>query len=181
MLNDIFKEIWQELKDASEIKGHPFRFCSLATAEDRTGIRQRTLVLRSISDKGNLLFYTDERSDKVKEITTNPQGNILFYNSEKQLQVSLSGSLQINTNSIEWERHKAKIEGKAVNDYNSKLPPGKPIKNPVRINRVEKLNFALLEFIPTTIEYLKLKSDANHLRARFEMEEEAWSKTFLIP
>ncbi len=74
-----------------------------------------------------------------------------------------------------------KIEGKSINDYNTKSPPGKKIKNPLSVSRTTDLNFALLELKPDFIEYLKLKTDPNRVRAIFKKNEEEWDKTFLVP
>ncbi|RKS53564.1 pyridoxine/pyridoxamine 5'-phosphate oxidase [Gillisia mitskevichiae] len=181
MLNDLFQAAWKELSLAASGKQHPFNFFSLATMGKNAAVRQRTVILRGISENKSLLFYTDLRSTKIKQLEHNSKANCLFYDPANQLQLVFKGNIIIHTDNEAWEEHKYKIEGKAVNNYNSLLPPGKPIKNPLQVERTNKLHFALLEFIPVRMEYLKLKEDSNHLRARFRLDEGNWKQTFLVP
>jgi len=181
MLNDLFQEAWKALNVAASEKEHPFKCCTLATIGKNVSVRQRTVVLRGITENKGLLFYTDLRSNKIKQIQHNPKANSLFYDPKTQLQLVFKGTILIHTNDEAWEEHKDSIDGKAVNNYNTLLPPGKPIKNPLRVERIDKLHFGLLEFMPTRMEYLKLKQDSNHLRARFRLDEGIWKQTFLVP
>jgi hypothetical protein len=181
MLNDLFLEAWTALKFASSGKEHPFNFCSLATVGNNATVRQRTVILRGITEDNGLLFYTDLRTTKVKHLRQNPKANGLFYDPKTQLQLIFKGDILVHTNNELWEEHKDKIEGKSINNYNTLLAPGKPIKNPLSVERTEKLHFGLLEFKPMRMEILKLKQDSNHLRARFRLEEGVWKQTFLVP
>ena len=181
MLNDLLEEAWKELKDATTIKGHPFRFCSLATAGNIENIMQRTVILREITESKTLIFYTDKRSGKVNQIKINPFGSVLFYDPKKSLQLIIKGEIQLITMGEIWGDHKLSIEGKSVKDYNSKLIPGKALKNPFILTRSKELNFGLLELKPLSIEYLKLKNNTNHLRATFNLNKDNWEKTFLVP
>ena len=181
MLNDLYQDAWKELNFASSNKEHPFNYFTLATTGKNESIRQRTDILRGVTENKSLLFYTDLRSTKIKQIQTNPKVSGLFYNPKAQLQVIIKGTILIHTHNEEWEEHKEKIDGKAVNNYNTLFPPGKTIKNPLKVERTKKLNFAILEFIPARIEYLKIKEDSNHLRARFRLEDGIWKETFLVP
>lgn len=181
MLSDLFKETWKELQCGTTVKGHPFRTCSLATNDSVIGVRQRTLVLRDLTPQHTLLFYTDIRSGKITNLYNNSSSSALFYNEKINLQIMVQGEMEIHTDDELWETHKLKIEGKAINDYNTKYPPGKIIKNPVDVIRTRELNFAVLELKPEFIEYLKLKAELNRLRAVFKKNLESWDKTFLVP
>lgn len=181
MLNDIFNETWREIEDGAKKKGHPFNTCILATSESSGGIRQRIVNLRELTKKNTLLFYTDIRSTKIEQIKKKPKGSVLFYNPSIQLQIYLSGEFKIHSEDSLWDDHYRNIEGRSINDYNTKYPPGKPIKNPIEVTRTKELNFAVLELIPDTIEYLKLREEPSRIRAIFKQKDEAWEKTFLIP
>lgn len=181
MLDDLFIEAWEELNSAASDREHPFRLCSLATCEEPGKTRQRTVALREVTESKSLLFYTDIRSWKIKQLENIPQGSVLFYNQKIALQVFIQGNFKIHTNSKIWKQHVGKVEGKSIYDYNTKYPPGKVIKNPFNINRTDDINFAVLELTPNVIEYLKLKPDTNHLRAMFSKEEDNWEKHFLVP
>ena len=181
MLNDLFQEAWKALNVAASGKEHPFNFCTLATIGKNASVRQRTIILRGVTEEKSLLFYTDLRSTKIKQIKNNSKANTLFYDPRTQLQLIIKGTILVHTNDENWEEHRDKIDGKSVNNYNTLLAPGKPIKNPLRVERTDKLNFGLLEFVPVRMEYLKLKEDSNHLRARFRFVEGVWKQTFLVP
>lgn len=181
MLNDLFLEAWAALKFAASGKEHPFNFCSLATIGRKATVRQRTVILRGLTEDKSLLFYTDLRSTKIKHLKQNPNANGIFYDPKIQLQLIFKGEIIIHTNNELWDEHKSKIEGNSINNYNTQLAPGKPIKNPFSVERAEKLHFGLLEFKPLRMEVLKLKKDSNHLRARFWLEEGIWKQTFLVP
>lgn len=181
MLNDLFKETWKELECAVKENTHPFRVCSLASLESPELIKQRMVILREVTPENNLLFYTDIRSAKIAQLETNSYASVLFYNPKIKLQVFIRGTVTIHTNDELWQDHQLKIEGKSINDYNTQSPPGKRIKNPLKVQRTNQLNFALLELIPQTIEYLKLRSEPNRLRAIFIKTGEQWDKSYLIP
>jgi pyridoxamine 5'-phosphate oxidase len=181
MLNDLFTETWKELECGAKEVNHPFNICSLATFETPTQIKQRFVNLREVTKKKNLLFYTDNRSSKMDQIRSNPAASLVFYNPILHLQVFLRGKIILHTDDKLWEDHRLKIDGRSINDYNTKYPPGKKIKNPLAVKRTNDLNFALLEFVPTTIEYLKLRTEPNRLRALFTKKNEVWENTFLIP
>lgn len=181
MLNDLFQEAWKSLNTAVSAKEHPFQFCSLATHGKNKNVRQRTLILREVTEEKSLLFYTDLRSNKIKQIKQNPKANGLFYDPKTQLQLVFKGNILVHTDDEIWEGHRDKIDGKSVNNYNTLLAPGKPIKNPLLVERTELLHFGLLEFKPVRLEYLKLRQDSTHLRARFRLDEGIWKQTFLVP
>lgn len=181
MLIDLFQETWKELECAAKEPMHPFRVCSLATVTNKGVVKQRIVNFRKLTSSKSLLFYTDSRSAKVNQLQNNPSASVLFYNPIINLQIYISGKVTVHTNDTLWEDHRLKIEGKSINDYNTKYPPGKKIKNPVAVKRTKELNFALLELRPEFIEYLKLKIQPNRVRAVFKKNEEEWEKTFLVP
>ncbi|HSM63677.1 MAG TPA: pyridoxamine 5'-phosphate oxidase family protein [Gillisia sp.] len=181
MLNDLFQEAWKALNLAASGKENPFNFCTLATLGKNASVSQRTVILRGITEDKSLLFYTDLRSTKIKQIQRNPKANCLFYDPKNQLQLIFKGEIIIHKDDEIWEEHKDRIDGNSINNYNSLLAPGKPIKNPFTVERTETLNFGLLEFKPVRMEYLKLKEDSNHLRARLLLDKGIWKQTFLVP
>lgn len=181
MLTDHFNETWKELKAGSTDDAHPFQVCSMATFETQDQIKQRIINLREVTNENSLLFYTDSRSSKIEQIHKNSTASVLFYNYRIHLQVILRGMVKLHTNDELWEDHMLKVEGRNINDYNTKYPPGKRINNPLDVTRTEEINFAVLELIPETIEYLKLRVEPNRVRAIFTRENEEWNKTFIIP
>lgn len=181
MLNDLFEETWKELKCGYEEKDHPYRSCCLATMELSGNIKQRTVNLREVTEEKTLLFYTDIRSDKISHLRKNPVASVLFYNPKNKLQIYLCGNVRIHEDTKMWTEHFHNIEGRSLNDYNTKDAPGKPIRNPIDVRRTKNIHFAVLEFEPGSIEYLKLRLEPNRIRAYFELRDKEWKKTFLVP
>lgn len=181
MPNDHFNETWRELEAGVKVKDHPFRVCTLATFESANHIKQRVVNLREVTRDNTLLFYTDSRSGKIDQIKKNSNASALFYNQNIYLQVFVRGIITIHENNDLWQDHFFNIEGRSVHDYNTKYAPGKKIKNPLEVIRTENINFAVLEMVPHSIEYLKLRAEPNRLRALFNKKDGVWEKTFLIP
>lgn len=181
MLNDLFQEAWKSLNTALSENDHAFKHCSLATHNEKSGVKQRIVILRGITANNNLLFYTDLRANKIKQLKENSKSSALFYDPKNKLQVIFNGLVHIHTDSEQWEINRNKIDGNAVNNYNSFMAPGKPIKDPFSIKRTKKIHFGVLEFVPKRIEILKLRTDYNHLRARFRLVDGEWKKTYLVP
>lgn len=181
MLKDILQDLTHELKFGYLKKKHPFRYFSLASASE-TKVNQRTVVLREVTEKKELLIYTDYRSSKIKEFSTNKQASALFYHPKKLLQIQVSGAIQIITSGKEYEKHWNKMQGNSTKDFITALAPGTPIKNPDEVEYKEDENhFCLLKLKTNTIEYLQLKRP-NHLRAKFELDENnEWDGQFLNP
>ncbi len=181
MLIDLFNESWKELEAGANSKGHPFKICSLATLENSHSIRQRTVIFRGLTQERNLLFYSDIRSSKIKQLEQFPSASVLFYNEQAKLQLFVRGIIRVHIDDELWQDHKMKIDGRSINDYNTKLPPGKPIKNPIDISRTKDLNFTVLEMIPQNMEYLKLRAEPYNVRASFKKNGIEWEKTYLVP
>ena len=181
MIADLFNETWRELGQAPETQDHPFQLCCLATKDGDGGLKQRLVNFRKLTSQQNLLFYTDSRSAKIDQISKDPTASALFYNPILQLQIFIGGTVIVHTQGKLWDDHRLKIEGRSLNDYNTQYAPGKIIKNPLEVKRTQDLNFALLEFKPELIEYLKLRIEPNRLRAIFKKTGEGWEKSFMIP
>lgn len=186
-LNSLMKEsaylehTWHELNKGITVNSHPFRFCTLATSIDKNELKQRTLVLRSITEDKTLVFYTDFRSDKVAQILRNAAGSLLFYHPQKGLQLSLKGKVTILTNGLVWEKHIKNIDQTAKDDYNTLNAPGTVLENPEKLERNSKLNFCVLEFEISTIDYLQLNRDQDHIRLIFNNTANKWKGNFVVP
>lgn len=178
MLQELFANSMQELRFGYLKKKHPFRYFSFVTkSEDYPAAR--TVVLRGMTDKNELLIYTDFRSQKVKQLQFDQSTTAIFYHPKKLLQILVKGKTQLITSGKEWEDHKSRIQGNSKKDYLTEQTPGSLLKNPDEVNYQEKMHFALLKLIPHEIEVLQLKRP-NHLRAKFELKDE-FKASFITP
>ena len=179
--NQIFKEIQDELLKGSTQKGHPFHYFTLATVGLERLSRQRIVVLRKVSDKLQLSFYTDFRSKKIIHIKENNKVGLLFYNPEKLLQIKIEGPATIIKGKSIEETYKQDVPEQMRKAYTTALAPGTPLEDSKPIEYLNQENhFCVVEVTPYKIEYLKLR-DTEHLRVRFSKHDDGWSGEFLVP
>jgi len=178
---EYLEHIWQDLEKGISKKGHPFKLATLATIVNANELKQRTLVLRAITNQKTLIFYTDFRSNKVSQVLRNSAASLLFYNDEQKLQISLKGKVTIHTKGDLWKEHLSKISKDSEDDYNTLHAPGTTIEEKEELERVSNLNFCLLEFKIFTIDYLQLHKDKDHQRLIFNKTANVWKGDFVVP
>ena len=178
MLSEIFNDIINELKFGFLKRKHPNKSCCLASIHDNKPV-VRTVVFRAMTDDKHLIFYTDNRSSKVKQFQNNPNAEALFYNPKKLLQIKVSGKLKVIENLDTINYYRQKIQGASSKDYTTKKSPGTIINNPDNVNYGEELNFAVLELQTDSIESLQLKRP-NYIRCLFKKENK-WKGHCLLP
>ncbi len=176
---------FQELRNALQLgiseKGHPFRYGTLATVGTDQMPRQRTIVLREVSDSLHLGFYTDQRSKKVTHIQHNNKVSLLFYHPEKLLQVKIEGMAMIQKDKAVLQDHWNKTTEGSRKDYTTKVAPGSTVSNPDSVDYLnEAHHFCMVTILPYQIEYLKLKRP-NHLRVQYVLDGNGWKGQFLVP
>lgn len=181
MTADFWKEIKEELQKGIHKKGHPFRYCTLATIDHNNTATLRTVVLRRVEDDVKLIFYTDKRSLKISHIKENPKVSFLFYHPKKLLQLKFEGIASIITDDEELKKYWSGIPPNNRKDYTTTSAPGSTIKNPDNVAYLEEENhFCMVQLEPSYIEFLKLKRP-NHLRVGFSKNVDSWDSAFLVP
>lgn len=179
--DQIFKILKEELLKGSTEKLHPFRYFTLGTVGLDRVTRQRTVVLRKVSDDLKLSFYTDLRSKKIIHIKENSKVGLLFYHPEKLLQLKIEGLATVIKGEAIAETYDNNIPEDARKDYTTALAPGTPLEDPGVIEYLKKENhFCVVEITPFKVEYLKLQRP-EHQRVRFSKRHELWSGEYLVP
>lgn len=170
----------RELVNGHTKKRHPFRYFTLGTINaDKP--RQRTVVLRKVLPDMSLLIYTDLRSQKVADITSNSAVSALFYHPKQLLQLHIDGQAELITDATELQNYWNNIPECSRKDYITTKPPGTDISNPDHVTYDPETNyFTAIKIIPDTIEYLQLKRP-NHLRVKFTRSHNNWTGQFLTP
>ncbi|MFT7071239.1 pyridoxamine 5'-phosphate oxidase family protein [Patiriisocius sp. Uisw_017] len=180
MKNQLLEEAKRELVNGHSKKRHPFRYFALATNENGKP-RQRTVVLRKTLLDLSLVFYTDSRTQKIRDFQNNSEFSALFYNPKKLLQIRVVGKAELITDKEQIATYWHTIQESSRKDYTTNRTPGTPIKNPDDVAYKSKENyFCPVKLIPNTIEYLRLKRP-NHLRVLFSRMDTDWSGEFLVP
>lgn len=128
----------------------------------------RTLILRELDSALKILyFFTDSRSDKVKQWQNNPYSEALAYCDESLLQIRLGGSIEVLEKGDIFDEALSKLKTHQYKDYNGVQPPGSPWRaNNSDSNK--ELNFSVIRLKCNQIEVLEIKPEAEeHLRCTY--------------
>ena len=176
-LDEIETSIWSELErsvaarpraepgetDVAE-PHHEWRVAVLATVDDGQA-DARSLVLREVdAAERRLVFYTDARSPKVRQIEQSPQGTLIFYSRELGWQLRMQVRLHVETNGLAVSSRWARLQTSAgARDYLSVAAPGRPLDAPLADLGVRG-HFAMIEAMAEAVDWLELHPDG-HRRA----------------
>ena len=185
-LDEIETSIWSELEhcvaarqrsepgqtDADE-PPHEWRVAVLATVDDGQA-DARSLVLREVdAAERRLIFYTDARSPKVRQIEQSPQGTLIFYSRELGWQLRMQVRLNVETAGLAVSSRWAKLQTQAgARDYQSVAAPGRPLDAPLSELGVRG-HFAMIEAMAETVDWLELHPQG-HRRAVLSGSRSHW-------
>ena len=184
-LDEIETSIWSELEncvaarprsgsaDADAGQPHEWRVAVLATVDDGQA-DARSLVLREVdAAERRLVFYTDARSPKVRQIEQSPQGTLIFYSRELGWQLRMQVRLNVETSGLAVSSRWAKLQTTAgARDYQSVAAPGRPLDAPLSELGVRG-HFAMIEAMAETVDWLELHPDG-HRRAVLGSRGSRW-------
>ncbi|PRX55516.1 pyridoxamine 5'-phosphate oxidase family protein [Flagellimonas meridianipacifica] len=180
-MQSLLEEITAELKLGFTKKGHPFRYFSLATKGLEDDIGLRTVALRNVSPDLRCTFYSDSRSNKIKELIEDSTVSALFLHPKKLWQITLKGNIIREMDTQVLKTYWNGIPLKSRKDYTTKTAPGSKHVEGKPIEYITDSNhFSILHIIPEQIEILKLERPS-HVRVRFSKTEGAWYSTRLVP
>ena len=175
-LDEIEASVWSELErcvatrprgepgeDAHE-PPHEWRVAVLATVDDGQA-DARSLVLREVdAAERRLVFYTDARSPKVRQIEESPQGTLIFYSRELGWQLRMQVRLNVQTTGLAVSSRWAKLQTSAgARDYLSVAAPGRPLDAPLSELGVRG-HFAMIEAMAESVDWVELHPQG-HRRA----------------
>lgn len=181
-LEEIEQHVWESLQKGVQLAKDDFYTGTVATIGLDNTIQQRTVVLRKIiPTEQTLFFYTDVRSQKIKEIEKNSRISFLFYHREQQIQLSFQGNATLHrqnelTESL-WKE--TSIGSRKI--YLSEMKSGEVItgwkdgfQKDIRDKRLSleeteigKKNFVVVKVKMKKLDWLSLHP-AGHARAIFE-------------
>lgn len=185
-LDEIETSIWSELErcvalrpraepgetDAHELP-HEWRVAVLATVDDGQA-DARTLVLREVDvAERRLVFYTDARSPKVRQIEKSPLGTLIFYSRELGWQLRMQVRLHVETAGLAVSSRWAKLQTSVgARDYRSVAAPGRLLDAPLS-ELGARGHFAIIEAMAETVDWVELHADG-HRRAVLRGHESHW-------
>ncbi len=185
-LEPIYQDIKGELVRASVDPKHPCRYLSLATAGTSGTPESRYIVLRKfIPETHQLIFFTDHRSKKVKEVQGNNSATVLGYHPRQKYQLRLKGICHIDHGN-DFAAHFYQQVVSQTKDYNSRYAPGTPIslwqEGNEQKDQIDAEHFAVITFRIKEIDWLKLDGKNGHQRARFILDDnQSITSTWLVP
>jgi len=144
----------------------------------------RCMVLRAVNRRERTLFFhTDNRSNKISEISFCSKSSVLFYEPSKKIQLRLQCDLSISTRDFRSKDRWNEMQEMSRLCYKNELPPGEEIDTPDSLVYSGEgfSNFALLEAKVERLEWLYLSSKGNR-RALFEWTKSGKEKwAWLVP
>ncbi len=153
---------------------------------DESGINSRVMVLREFNLKKRFMrFHTDYRAPKIKQYKKNNIASVLCYDPILKIQIKLQGIIDVNyQNSITrsaWDGSTTRSKKCYLVKGGSSLKISNPAEYDLKDGNIEDgyMNFAVLIFSFTTLEFLHLKS-SGHRRALHIWDDELQS-SWLVP
>jgi len=136
-LPEIKQIIFDLLKRAASDTKSAFRFITLATI-DKDIPNLRTVVLRKFDEEERILsIYTDYRSNKIEELTSNNKATILAYDKGHRTQIKLIGEAHVHHQNDMVLRHWKQMQG-GKEAYNTTKAPGSEVKSLERAHTFKK-------------------------------------------
>ena len=185
-LDEIETSIWSELErcvaarpraepdePVADEPPHEWRVAVLATLDDGQA-DARSLVLREVdAAERRLVFYTDARSPKVRQIEQSPQGTLIFYSRKLGQQLRMQVRLNVETDGLAVSSRWARLQTSAgARDYQSVAAPGRPLDAPLSELGVRG-HFAMIEAMAETVDWLELHPEG-HRRALLGASGARW-------
>lgn len=185
-LEDIEQRIWSELELAvgaprADGEAHDWRTVVLATVDGQVP-DARTLVLREVDARERqLVFYTDARSPKVRQIEQSPVGALMCWSRSMDWQLRMQVRLHVQTSGLAVSSRWARLQStQRAMDYLSHHPPGHRLTGPAAAPQAlptpdlgSRSWFAMITALVEEIDWLELHPDG-HRRAMFAHGTAHW-------
>lgn len=126
-LDSLPGQIWAALGAAAGRPDHPFRFPAVATT-NRLDSSVRTVVLRQADPEyRRLVFFTDIRSPKIREIDANEQVQWLFYQPAQGVQIRATTAAMVYREDPMARAFWEALPLASRLNYCAASPPGSPL------------------------------------------------------
>ena len=193
-LPDLLRQIQHALQAAPSDPANPLRTAAFITAPASHPAARTVVLRRADTDTRQLVFHTDARSTKLRELERNPAVAWLFQHPGEQLQIRAAGTAARQPADELARAAWAATPLPNRMNYCTPLPPGTPVDNPDaglpaawrhrEPTREETetgwANFAVVVTTLTRLEWLLLRPQGAR-RALFQWDGTAWSGQWLVP
>ena len=182
-------EKWFELAKATELNDPNAMALATATAEGRPSVRM--VLMKKVDAKG-FTFYTNEQSQKGRELMANPHAALLFHWKSQRRQVRVEGSVEAvsaaDSDEYFHSRSRRSQIGAVASQQSRPLASREELEAkaaelatqyPGEIPRPAYWRGFLV--VPERIEFWQDGPDRLHDRILFTREGNAWGKVRLYP
>ena len=177
-LGEIEEALWAELEACVEPRPpgdppHEWRVAVLATVDDGHP-DARNIVLREVeANERRLVFYTDARSPKVRQIEAAPHGTLILWSATLAWQLRMQVRLAVQTSGLAVSSRWARLQTTVgAADYLAARAPGSPLDAPLA-DLGTRSHFAMITALVETIDWLELDAQG-HRRAQFGTGGPRW-------
>jgi hypothetical protein len=188
-LPEALEALWTRIGTALDGRWPSWALPTLVTVAEDGAPRARVLALRA-ADRGarRLVFHTDARSDKVREIDGERRVAVLFFDRDDAVQARFDGTCEVHhadpTAAAAW---------RGVSDLRRaacsiEAEPGSPLDRPQAFGELPAMvspedaftNFAVLTVEVDAVDWLWL-GPQDMRRARFAWMGGHWSSSWIVP
>ena len=190
-LEHTYARMWDCLAAAACEENNPFKVMQAATIGLDGGPAVRTVLLRRVSERENLLaFHTDLRSPKIAELTRDPRIALVAVDPVRNLQVRVSGEARIvRTGQARLDAWRSSPDHDLV-VYRTRLAPGTPMNDPEEaLDETHPMpdpdeglrHFCVVEVRPTSLDWLEHLTAERQQRASFVRDGDIWLRKWIAP
>lgn len=185
-LSEIHAQVWDSLGAAIDEQGQEWRTFSLATVDYAKRPRARTVVLRGVDrEERQLLFFTDPRTPKWRELLEEPFAEALFWNSEEKVQLRCQCRASCHADDELAAHYRAQVPEHLAGDYAAETVPGSRIAQPEEGQVLgADWSFGVIVLTVESMDWLQLRREG-HRRAAFRWRENdevgEWDLNWLQP
>jgi pyridoxamine 5'-phosphate oxidase len=194
-LGAVLDTAWALLAEGASNRRSPAHHPVVATIDAHGRPSQRVMILRA-ADRATatLRFHTDSRSPKVGEVTDGAAAHVLVYAPEAKIQLRLSGTARVETDSAAADDAWRASTTFARRCYMAQAAPGTASAEPTsglphwiegeqptesQVTPARE-NFAILLFNIHQIDWLYL-ANSGHRRAVFTSDSTRWPGQWTVP
>ena len=194
-LDELLNHIWEVVEQGAQDPAHPYHRPTFGTV-GTNGPNLRTVILRQVdTQERSLIFHSDSRAQKIKEIQHNSRVTWHFWSSDSNEQLRLMGEASLHfddhlANEV-WQSSQPKslqiyvkpiAPNTEVDEPQSGLPPEVESAKLSHHYEVEggRMYFAVVRTRIDEIDFLHLGKDG-HYRAHFKWSQKGETKSWIIP
>ena len=174
-LSDFINQALKNIQRGAVDRKSKFRFPVLASFTDNS-VSQRIVIARKFNEEQkSLIIFTDEKSQKFKELKNNARCNLLFWDAGKKMQVSVNGLAHILSKE-DVQQYWQNLSDIQKKDYQINPPPKSIIEAHNAYEFDASMNrFTVIEIFFQELDILVL-SNNGHQRANCNIKtlEQSW-------